>query len=222
MPSVFLLRRSAQSIAKSCAALLGTAGWALAGSSDSATECLPALHQARPTVLACDLRMTDGHVDRLLHRLRQQGETPKVLLFTPSVDDPLLFPTLARGAHGYLVEADKSAAALPAVLAAAEAGRARMSPQIARETLAAFDLSRSSLSSLHKPALAHDLSPVSAQGEIQRAEQSLLSLLAHGMLAGEIAHAWQLSIGEVEERIAAIYRKLHLARAASVIDLQLA
>ncbi len=221
MPSVFLLRRSAQSIAKSCAALLGTAGWALAGTSDRATECLPALHQARPTVLACDLRMTDGHVDRLLQRLRQQGQAPKVLLFTPSVDDPLLFPTLAQGAHGYMVEAEKAAAALPAALAAAEAGRARMSPQIARETLAAFELSRGSLSSLYKPSLAHDLSPVSARGEIHRADQSLLSLLAHGMLAGEIAHAWQLSMDEVEERIAAIYRKLHQVKAPAALDLQL-
>ncbi|MFY7867538.1 hypothetical protein [Roseateles sp.] len=221
MPSVFLLRRSAQSIAKSCAALLGTAGWALAGTSVRASECLPALHQARPTVLACDLRMSDGHVDRLLHRLRIEGQAPKVLLFTPSADDPLLFPTLANGAHGYWVEPEKPAAALPAALAAAQADRARMSPQIARDTLAAFDLSRGSASCLHKPSIAHDLSPVSAQGEMQRSEQALLSLLAHGLLASEIALSWQLAVDEIEGRIAAIYRKLHLLKAASAIDLQL-
>ena len=66
---VFLLRRAAKTLETSRASLLADGRWELAGSSERATDCMAALHSSRAQYLACDLRLADGHVRRLLQQL---------------------------------------------------------------------------------------------------------------------------------------------------------
>lgn len=213
MSSVFLLRRSRQALLKSHAALCadGSVGpWHCSGSSDSWRDALPALCQQRPELLVCDLRLVDGPAGALLRRL--PTPLPRVLLLTPMADDPLLFETLAGGAHAYCLERDSDA--LGQALHALAARRATISPTLARQLLQAFELPRSGLQ-LAQCVSAGRQDEGEANG-LSRSQQHLLSLFAHGLLEEEIAQRWQLPREEIGSRVAAIYESLHRLPTAPV------
>lgn len=219
MRSVFLLRRCTQAIHQSRAALLQSE-WELAGSSERVSECADWLGRLRPDVLACDLRLYDGHVSRLLRTLRQQPWAPKVLLFSSCADEVLLYDTLASGAHGYWVER-QTAISLPAALDALYEGRALMSPMIARQALEALALPRLSLEQAHQLRL-RSVEP-GAQGVTEaRYVQPLLSLLSLGLLPREIAQLWEMALEQVEQALAQIYSRLHQLRIFHEPDLPVA
>ncbi|WIT13020.1 hypothetical protein PFX98_05275 [Paucibacter sediminis] len=215
MRSVFLLRRCTQSIHRSRAALLQS-DWELAGSSERLSECADWLGRLRPDVLACDLRLFDGHVSRLLRGLRHEAWAPKVLLFSSSADEVLLYDTLASGAHGYWMERQTSIS-LAMALDALYEGRALMSPMIARQALAALALPRLSLEEAHQLRL-RSLEP----GQEPTFVQPLLSLLSLGLLPREIAQLWELALEQVEQALAQIYRRLHRVRIFHEPDLPVA
>ncbi|MCV2362254.1 hypothetical protein LNV23_02175 [Paucibacter sp. DJ1R-11] len=229
MSSVFLLRRAAKTLETSRASLLADGRWELAGSSERATDCMAALHSSRAQYLACDLRLADGHVRRLLQQLRRLPQAPKVLLLSSCAHDTMLFDTLADGAHGYMVECERGSS-LPQALSQLQAGQALMSPELARQTLHSMGLSRISLERAQALSAAQDLSPAigsacepeQAFNELTRAEQHLLSLIALGRLPGEVAQLWRLASEDVGRRISAIYGKLHRWQSARNLDLALA
>ena len=229
MSSVFLLRRAAKTLETSRASLLADGRWELAGSSERATDCMAALHSSRAQYLACDLRLADGHVRRLLQQLRRLPQAPKVLLLSSCAHDTMLFDTLADGAHGYMVECERGSS-LPQALSQLQAGQALMSPELARQTLHSMGLSRISLERAQALSAAQDLSPAigpdcepeQAFNELTRAEQHLLSLIALGRLPSEVAQLWRLASEDVGRRISAIYGKLHRWQSARNLDLALA
>lgn len=229
MSSVFLLRRAAKTLETSRASLLADGRWELADSSERATDCMAALHSSRAQYLACDLRLADGHVRRLLQQLRRLPQAPKVLLLSSCAHDTMLFDTLADGAHGYMVECERGSS-LPQALSQLQAGQALMSPELARQTLHSMGLSRISLERAQALSAAQDLSPAigsacepeQAFNELTRAEQHLLSLIALGRLPGEVAQLWRLASEDVGRRISAIYGKLHRWQSARSLDLALA
>lgn len=229
MSSVFLLRRASKSIESSCTALAEDGRWQIAGSSERATDCLPALRASRAQFLACDLRLADGHVRRLLQQLRRLPEAPKVLLLSSCAHDTMLFHTLADGAHGYMVECERGSS-LPQALSQLQAGQALMSPELARQTLQSMGLSRISLERAQALAAAQDLTPAVGPNcepdqvfnELTRADQHLLSLIALGRLPAEIAQLWRLASEDIGRRLSAIYGKLHRWQAARSLDLALA
>lgn len=229
MSSVFLLRRAAKTLETSRASLLADGRWKLAGSSERATDCMAALRNSDAQYLACDLRLADGHVRRLLQQLRRLPQAPKVLLLSSCAHDTMLFDTLADGAHGYMVECERGSS-LPQALSQLQAGQALMSPELARQTLHSMGLSRISLERALALSAAQDLSPAigpdcepeQAFNELTRAEQHLLSLIALGRLPGEVAQLWRLASEDVGRRISAIYGKLHRWQSARSLDLALA
>jgi len=228
MSSVFLLRRASRTLANSRAAVLDDGRWQLAGCSERATECFDALRSCRPDVLACDLRLADGHAQRLLLQLRRLERAPKVLLFTSLAHDTSLFDTLAGGAHGYMVECE-TGSHLVSALQALQSGQALMSPQLARQTLATMGLERVPLERAQTRAagLNFDRVPViDAESslrfeEMTRADQSLLSLIALGRLPAEIAQLWRLGSDTIGRRLSEIYGKLHRLQRARHLDLAL-
>ncbi|MGM9515552.1 hypothetical protein ACS5PK_14940 [Roseateles sp. DB2] len=210
MSSVFLLRHSQRSLNRAAQDLAAT-GWHCLGTSQHWQEAAVSLGHAMPDYVVSDVHLSDGHASRLLQHLSTLAPAlarPRVLLISDAVDDMSLFRTLSCGAHAYHLEQPRGPR-LQDSLRALEQGRAQMSPAIAREALQSFGASRRQVSEARRLEAGHDRQPLSALSLISRAEQALLSLLAHGWLVPEIAEAWFVMRDEVERRIARLYRKLH-------------
>lgn len=167
------------------------------------------IERLRPDVIVSDLHLLDGQAITLLNRLQQAS--PRALLLTTLADDPLLFDTLCGGAHGYWLD-QSSAKGLGTALIDFHQRRARMSPALARQTLQAFGLSRTELKLAHCVSSAHDLTPALPGCGLSRSEQHLLSLVAQGLLEGEIAQRWQMEAAEIGQRLGYIYAALHRLR----------
>lgn len=208
MPSVHLLRRNRQALLRTRDALCvgdaqGHADWHFNGCSEQWREALEAL-AARPSdLLICDLRLLDGPASNLLRRLPRP--LPRILLLTPTADDPLLFETLVSGAHAYWL--DRGLAGLKTAVSALLARQASISPALSRQLLQAFGLERSGLQQAHCVAACHDHRPTEAGLSVT--QQYLLSLFAHGLLEREIAQRWQIGIAEIGQRVADLYEALH-------------
>jgi DNA-binding NarL/FixJ family response regulator len=206
MPVVYLLRRSEPSLQKT-RALLEQADWQLAGSSASLHDALPQIASLAPDIVACDLRLVDGHAMRVAHDLGRLPVRPQLLLLTPTADDLQLFAALSAGANAYLVDAGNGAG-LPEALRQLHERRATLSPQLARQALAAFGIDRSPLTIARQAPAALDASPAGRQ--VDQAGRNLLSLLAHGLLVSEVATLWKLDVAEIEARIWRLVRLLHV------------
>lgn len=206
MSTLFVLRRSPRSVAQTELALQADE-WQLAGNAHLIEEAWPQLLAAPPELLVSDLRLLDGHAQRLMRRLREQGLPTRVLLLSQCADEVLLFDTLAAGAHGYHVECARRLP-LNESLRALQQGRSLMSPAIARQTLALFGVARSSLPLASSPLAARDREPV-RDSLLRQCERHLLSLISHGLLATEVAQRWQMACEQVELRLGRIYQRLH-------------
>ncbi|MDT9000862.1 hypothetical protein RQP53_16420 [Paucibacter sp. APW11] len=207
MSTVFLLRHSLQTLAKTGQALAQEGSWRLCGEAHLIEDAWPLLRLLQPELLVCDLRLIDGHSLRLLRRMRAQTLRCRVLLLSACADDLLLFETLASGAHGYHIECARGPT-LGDSLLALQQGRAVMSPALARQLLARFGLKRSSIELAQSPLAGRDREPA-GDTLMRQCERHLLSLVAHGLLVGEVAQRWQLGREQVELRLGKLYERLH-------------
>ncbi|MDY0744541.1 hypothetical protein SNE35_08485 [Paucibacter sp. R3-3] len=215
MPSVFLLRRCRPALQKSRAEVARLAGWWVCGESERVREAGGPIAAARPDIVACDLRLLDGHASRLLFELRRWTERPAVLLLSTSAEDLRLFDALAAGAGSYVADTGDGQGLSTGLRMLADR-RAPMTPQIAQRALAAFGLTRSRLAIAQNPAAGEDLTPT-GRG-LSSADHHLLSLLAQGWLLTEIGERWLLSVAEVEQRLWRIYTRLHQVPALPAVD----
>jgi DNA-binding NarL/FixJ family response regulator len=207
MPSVYLLRRTPQALRQARSALFDEApGWQCVGVSAQMHEARDEIERLRPDVIVSDLHLLDGQAITLLKRL--QHASPRALLLTTLIDEPLLFDTLCGGAHGYWLD-QSGAKGLGTALIDFHQRRAHMSPALARQTLQAFGLQRSELKLAQCVSSAHDLSPALPGCALSRSEQHLLSLVAQGLLKAEIAQRWQMETAEIGQRLGYIYAALH-------------
>lgn len=203
MRSVFLLRHSDSPLQRSKAELLQDMQWELAGHAQRWREARERIPLLQPDVLVSDLRVLDGAVPRLIQQLR--GQRILTLVLVPGADEPLLIDALLAGARSYQVEGAKGGGLLGALEALVD-GRMRLSPALARQLLERLDAPRLAPSLAGLRSLALDPRPAPGAGCISQAQQALLSLIAHGWLATEIARAWWLDVAEVERRTAQVLR----------------
>lgn len=207
MPSAFLLRASPDALQRSKTALLGCEGWELAGSAQRGREALERIPLLAPDLLLADQRLLDGPLLRLLVRLEEQRVQVPVLIWTSRPDDPELFDSLVLGVRDFLPEPGDPRPLTP-LLNAALQGRHQLNPSLARELLRRLGAPRLAPAEAAVPAMAADVSSVGLRRALSRAQQALLSLLAHGYLAREIARAWRLEVEEVERRVGQLLRLL--------------
>lgn len=206
MPAVYLLRRGASVLSKTRAALEAT-DWAVVGESESLHDGLAEIEALMPDIVACDLRLVDAEAMRVAHEMGRMPVRPQLLLLTPTADDLQLFAALSTGANAYHVDAGQGLGLADALIALHER-RALLSPQLARQALAAFGIERSPLVTARQAPAAQDASPAGRQ--IDQAGRHLLSLLAHGLLVPEVAELWKLGAAEIEARIWRLVRLLHV------------
>lgn len=207
MPTVYLLRLSEPTLQRTRSLLLQAKGVELAGSSHVLADGLAEIATLNPDIVASDLRLVDAHAMRVAHELGRLPIRPQLLLLTPTADDLQLFAALSAGANAYHVD-DGAAAGLVKAIQRLHDRRAMLSPQLARQALAAFGIERSPLVTARQPAAPLDASPAGRQ--IEQASRHLLTLLAQGLLLPEIANLWKLEADEIERRVWRLVRLLHV------------
>ena len=210
MPTVFLLRRNRPSLQRALDSVDTMLGWDVVGSGTSVHEAIDQVQALAPDFVAADLHLLDGPASRLAFRMQQWRARPQLLLLTPTTDEPQLFDALRAGGSGACIDAEGGTGLCSALQQLAD-GRARMSPLIARQSLEAFGLPRTSLADADKVSGGQDLTPLAntlALG-LLRNEHHLLSLLAHGLLCAEIGSTWRIGQSNVERRLWQLYTKLH-------------
>lgn len=207
MPTVYLLRLNEATLQRTRSLLLQAEGVELAGSSHVLADALEEMAQLAPDIVASDLRLVDAHAMRVAHELGRLTVRPQLLLLTPTADDLQLFAALSAGANAYHID-DGSGAGLVEALTRLHNRRSMLSPQLARQALAAFGIERSPLVTARQPAAPLDASPAGRQ--IEQASRHLLTLLAQGLLLPEIAALWQLEAAEIERRVWRLVRLLHV------------
>jgi DNA-binding NarL/FixJ family response regulator len=207
MPTVYLLRLSETTLQRTRSQLLQAKGVELAGSSHVLADGLAEITALAPDIVASDLRLVDAHAMRVAHELGRLPVRPQLLLLTPTADDLQLFAALSAGANAYHVD-DGSASGLVQALTRLHDRRAMLSPQLARQALAAFGIERSPIVTARQAAAPLDASPAGRQ--IEQASRHLLTLLAQGLLLPEIATLWKLDADEIERRVWRLVRLLHV------------
>lgn len=207
MPTVYLLRLNEATLQRTRSLLLQAEGVELAGSSHVLADALEEMAQLAPDIVASDLRLVDAHAMRVAHELGRLTVRPQLLLLTPTADDLQLFAALSAGANAYHID-DGSGAGLVEALTRLHDRRSMLSPQLARQALAAFGIERSPIVTARQPAAPLDASPAGRQ--IEQASRHLLTLLAQGLLLPEIAALWQLEAAEIERRVWRLVRLLHV------------
>lgn len=207
MPTVYLLRLSAPTLQRTRSQLLQAAGVELVGTHNHLTDALPEIAAVAPDIVASDLRLVDSHAMRVAHELGRLPVRPQLLLLAPTADDLQLFAALSAGANAYHVD-DGSGTGLVQALLRLHERRVMLSPQLARQALAAFGIERSPITIARQAPAALDASPAGRQ--IDQASRHVLTLLAQGLLLAEIAALWKLEVAEIERRIWRLVRLLHV------------
>ncbi len=207
MVTVYLLRLSEPTLQRTRSLLLRAEGVELAGSNSVLGDALGELATLAPDIVACDLRLTDSHAMRVAAELGRLPVRPQLLLLTPTADDLQLFAALSAGANAYHVD-DGSGTGLVDALLRLHDRRATLSPQLARQALAAFGIERSPLALARQAAAALDATPAGRQ--IDQSTRHLLTLLAQGLLLAEIATLWKQHVADIEGRVWRLVRLLHV------------
>ncbi len=207
MPTVYLLRVSETTLQRTQALLRQAPGVVLGGSGQVLADALEEIAALAPDIVACDLRLVDSHAMRVAHELGRLTVRPQLLLLAPTADDLQLFAALSAGANAYHVD-DGTGTGLVEALQRLHDRRARLGPQLARQALAAFGVERSPLVTARQAAAPRDAGPAGRQ--IDQASRHLLTLLAQGLLLGEIAALWKLDAAEIERRLWRLVRLLHV------------
>jgi len=207
MPTVYLLRLNEPSLHRTRSLLLRADGVELAGSSHVLADGLEEIAALAPDIVASDLRLVDSHAMRVAHELGRLAVRPQLLLLTPTADDLQLFAALCAGANAYHVD-DGNGAGLVEALSRLHERRAMLSPQLARQALAAFGIERSPIVTARQASAPLDTTPAGRQ--IEQASRHLLTLLAQGLLLAEIATLWKLEAAEIERRVWRLVRLLHV------------
>jgi DNA-binding NarL/FixJ family response regulator len=165
----------------------------LVGQAGTATEALRETLIAKPDVVLVDLNMPDRDGLELLHALRAQLPTAKLLVLSGYDDDYRVAEALRAGAQGYLVKTSPLGEVLDGIRSVA-AGGAPLSARIAGAVVKA----------MRKPTAA------GSQGmdALTTRESQVMRMLATGVSTRETAARLTISPKTVETHRVRIYTKL--------------
>ena len=178
-----------------------TADLELVSVSVDAESALEALPRDQPDVVLMDINLPKLSGVECVRRLRPLLPRTQFLMLTVYEDADHIFAALAAGATGYLLKSTRRTELLTAIHQVVEGG-SPMSSGIARKVVQSFSRTDASRSEVET------LSP---------REQSVLSLLAQGLLYKEIADSLAISVPTVNTYIRRIYEKLHVRSRSQAI-----
>ncbi|MDR7480882.1 MAG: response regulator transcription factor [Armatimonadota bacterium] len=174
------------------------------GEAADGAEALRKARELRPDVVVMDLLMPGMNGLEATRGIRQELREVEVLVLTMYESDQHFFEVLQAGASGYLLKG-ASAADLLAALRAVHAGDVFIYPSMAKKLLSDF-LTRAG---------------AGEEGEryarLTAREREVLTLVAEGYTAQEIAERLTLSPSTVQTHKTHAMRKLHITTRAQLI-----
>jgi DNA-binding NarL/FixJ family response regulator len=168
-------------------------GVVLAASCVDGNEALAILPSLGPDVALMDINIPGPSGISCVRQLRQQLPETALLMLTIEQDSRKLMQSLEAGADGYLLKTTPAARMLEAIQEA-HAGGSPISSHMARMLVQRFR--------------ADGVSDQIEQNLSEREEQ-ILTLLATGERAKEVADRLDISVHTVRAGVRNIYRKLH-------------
>ena len=171
----------------------------LVGDTGSGREALAAIADLRPDVVLLDVRMPDLDGTDVLHALRRDGLSTRVVLLSAALDGGLVYGAIAAGAGAYVSKAADRATILDVVARVARGGT-YLPPELMDGLAAQIRLRERD----DRPALT-------------AREREVLRLTADGWSAPGIAGELHLSTATVKTHLQSLYEKLGVRdRAAAV------
>ena len=189
MPLRLVLIEDHQALREGLELLLGREGCVVVGTAGTAAEGQQLVEELAPDVALVDIRLGEGEDDGidLTRRLLTADPDRRIVLYTGSSDEELLFDGLDSGARGYALK-DGSPRELVEALALVAEGGSYVDPRL-RPAL----LSRRSTERL--PSLSNR-------------EREILDLLAQGLTGEQVAEKLVLSAETVKTHIRNAMSKL--------------
>jgi DNA-binding NarL/FixJ family response regulator len=182
-------------------------GFDVVGECSDGAEVSDAVARLRPDVVVMDIRMKDVDGVEATRRLREQLESPPVLVLTTFDDDEVLSGALRAGAAGFVLKDALGEELIRSVRTVAEGG-AWLDPAVTGRVLATY---RSS-------APVDDDGAAELIAELTPRERDVLRLIGRGASNAEIAESLFVSEATVKSHISHIFTKLDLRdRAAAIV-----
>jgi DNA-binding NarL/FixJ family response regulator len=180
-------------------------GFEVVGECSDGTEVEEAVVKTKPDVVIMDARMKDMGGAEATRRLRQQPDSPPVLILTTFDDDEVLSASLRAGASGFQLKDAPGEDLIRAARVVAEGG-AWLDPTVTARVLTAYRASPS------RPAVEPRV------GTLSDREREVLALIGRGLSNAEIAEELHISEVTVKSHIGHIFTKLDLRdRAAAIV-----
>jgi DNA-binding NarL/FixJ family response regulator len=152
----------------------------------------------RPDVVVMDIRMPRLDGIEATRRIRQHGETPRVLVLTTFDLDEYVYEALRAGASGFLLK-DAPPSQLVEAVRTVALGETLLAPAVTRRLVERF-VSRPAPGAAEREQLA----------ELTERELEVLKLIARGLSNAEIAGQLFLSEATVKTHVTRILAKLGL------------
>jgi two-component system, NarL family, response regulator LiaR len=174
----------------------------LACEAESGEAAVKLCAQLFPDVILMDLMMPGMDGSSATRLIRQQFPNVQVIALTSFKDEGLVQSALQAGAIGYLLK-DVSADELAQAIREAHAGRASLSPEIARALVNAAN---------QPPPPGHDLT---------ERERVVLALMVEGLNNTQIAARLVVSPSTIKSHVSHILSKLGVASRSEAVALAL-
>ncbi|HEX2349861.1 MAG TPA: response regulator transcription factor [Ktedonobacterales bacterium] len=174
--------------------------FAVVGGAGSGAEAVRQVAALAPDVLLLDLAMPDGDGVETLRRLREQGSSVRVIVFTAFDTDERILAAIRAGAQGYLLKGAPREEIFSAIRTT-HAGGSLLTPVVASRLLR------------HVSGATPDGPPTI----LTPRERQTLQLLGHGLQNKEIAARLGVRERTVKFHIAALMRKLGAGNRTEVV-----
>jgi DNA-binding NarL/FixJ family response regulator len=176
--------------------LMKVADMEVVGEAGDAQQCLQLAAQLAPDVIVLDIRLPDLNGIEVAARLRDTGNSARIVALSAFSDKRFVTEMLRSGASAYVT---KSAAGteLESAIRAVAAGQGYFSPEIAG-------------------ALAADVRDGGSAPALSGREAEVLRLIAEGIRSPEIASRLQITVATVEVHRRNLMRKLGMRTVAEL------
>lgn len=168
--------------------LLGEDGFEIVGEASDHASAIELVAAHKPHVLVLDLTFPEGDAMPLLRELRARHPWLRIVVLTMHSDPETVRQALAAGAAGYMVKGAQSRELVEAIRAVARGDRY--------------------LHSSVTNAVVEDSIRWFEAGTMSAREREVLSLLASGQSAGQIAKSLDISVHTVRRHLANVSTKL--------------
>ena len=176
--------------------LMKVADMEVVGEAGDAQQCLQLAAQLAPDVIVLDIRLPDLNGIEVAARLRDTGNSARIVALSAFSDKRFVTEMLRSGASAYVT---KSAAGteLESAIRAVAAGQGYFSPEIAG-------------------ALVADVRDGDSAPALSGREAEVLRLIAEGIRSPEIASRLQITVATVEVHRRNLMRKLGMRTVAEL------